>query len=52
MSKKSKVALIKCESYDINLITNAVNKGINLLGGASAFVKHAEKIILKPRTFL
>jgi len=44
----SKVALIKCESYDGLDVHNAVQKGLDLLGGVSKFVKKGEKILLKP----
>jgi len=33
----STVALIKCESYDLSDVKDAVKKGINLLGGVSKF---------------
>ena len=44
----SKVALIRCESYDENAVKAAVQRGIELLGGAAAFVQKGEKILLKP----
>jgi uncharacterized protein (DUF362 family)/Pyruvate/2-oxoacid:ferredoxin oxidoreductase delta subunit len=44
----STVALIKCESYDLSDVKDAVQKGINLLGGVSKFAKSGEKILLKP----
>lgn len=44
----SKVALIKCESYDYEKVRSAVKKGLELLGGAEAFVKPGENILLKP----
>jgi len=44
----SKVALIRCESYEYEEVKAVVEKGISLLGGASGFVKAGEKILLKP----
>lgn len=44
----SKVALVRCESYDYDQVKAAVQKGIDLLGGALAFAKPGEKILLKP----
>ena len=44
----SKVALIKCESYDYDKVKKSVNKGISLLGGVSKFVQKKENILLKP----
>ena len=45
---KIKVALIKCDSYDLNKVKNAINRGIDLLGGIDAFIKDGDKILLKP----
>jgi len=44
----SKVALIRCESYDSEEVKAAVKRGIDLLGGANQFVSPGEKILLKP----
>ncbi len=43
-----KVVLVNCESYDYDQVKGSVQKGINLLGGPSAFAKPGEKILLKP----
>ena len=44
----SKVALIRCESYDNAEVKASVQRGIDLLGGAGAFAAPGEKILLKP----
>ena len=44
----SKVALIRCESYDYNEVKKAVIRGIELIGSAGKFVKSGQKVILKP----
>ena len=44
----SKVALIHCEDYEYERVQAAVQKGIGLFGGAAAFTKPDEKILLKP----
>ncbi len=44
----SKVAIIKCSSYDEDKVYQSVLKGIDLLGGISQFVGKDEKILLKP----
>ena len=44
----SKVVLIKCDSYDLNKVKDAINRGIDLLGGIDAFIKDGDKILLKP----
>ena len=44
----SKVAVIKCESYDYEKVREAVRRGIELIGGPLDFVKPGEKILLNP----
>jgi len=43
----SKVALIRCESYESGDVLEAVQKGIDLVGGADKFAGRGEKILLK-----
>jgi uncharacterized protein (DUF362 family) len=49
---KSKVALIRCDDYDEAKVYNAVNRGIDLIGGISCFVKYGEKIVMKPNVLI
>jgi uncharacterized protein (DUF362 family)/NAD-dependent dihydropyrimidine dehydrogenase PreA subunit len=44
---KTKIAIIRCESYDEKTVYDAIKKGINLIGGIGLFVKKNEKILLK-----
>lgn len=44
---KSKVAVVHCSSYEIDEVRQAVSRGLELIGGAGAFVKPGEKILLK-----
>ena len=44
---KSKVALIRCNSYDQQEVNQAISRGLELLGGAGSFCKAEEKILLK-----
>lgn len=46
--KMSKVALVRCESYEYDEVKAAVEKGLALLGGAEKFAGSGEKILLKP----
>jgi uncharacterized protein (DUF362 family) len=48
IQKKTKVALVKCDSYDYEQVYDAVEAGLELLGGISNFVKEGEKILIKP----
>jgi uncharacterized protein (DUF362 family)/NAD-dependent dihydropyrimidine dehydrogenase PreA subunit len=44
---KSRVALVRCNSYDISEVRQAVSRGLELIGGAGSFVKPGEHILLK-----
>ncbi|MEI0606089.1 DUF362 domain-containing protein [Brachyspira pulli] len=44
----SKVAVIKCENYNLEEVKNSINKAIDLLGGIDSFVKENDKVLLKP----
>ena len=50
--KKSRVALIKCDTYDDRQVYEAVEAGINLLGGISNFIKPDERILIKPNVLI
>lgn len=44
----SKVALVRCESYELNAVKAAVLRGVELIGGAKQFANAGERILLKP----
>ncbi|MFH0977447.1 MAG: DUF362 domain-containing protein [Spirochaetota bacterium] len=44
----SKVAFIRCESYEYGEVRKAVQRGIDLIGGAGRFVRKGQKVLLKP----
>lgn len=46
--QKSTVALIKCNTYDDKRVYEAVEAGLDLLGGISNFIKPGERIVIKP----
>lgn len=48
----STVAIVRCDSYEQAEVQKAVNRGLNLLGGAEAFVKPCETILLKPNLLI
>jgi uncharacterized protein (DUF362 family)/NAD-dependent dihydropyrimidine dehydrogenase PreA subunit len=48
MDNKSKVVLIKCDSYEIEPVRAAIKSGLVLLGGAQQFARQGEKILVKP----
>lgn len=44
----AKVVLLYCDSYEYETVKDAIQRGLAILGGPSAFVKPGEKILLKP----
>ncbi len=45
---KSKVAILRCDTYDEEQVYEAVKIGVDLIGGISSFVSPGEIIVLKP----
>ncbi|MCJ7808243.1 MAG: DUF362 domain-containing protein [Dehalococcoidia bacterium] len=45
---KSKVAIIRCDTYDEDQVYEAIKAGVDLIGGISSFVSPGETIVLKP----
>ncbi|MBD3385121.1 DUF362 domain-containing protein [candidate division KSB1 bacterium] len=45
---KSRVAVIRCNGYDTEKVEKAIQTGIELLGGISAFADKGETLLLKP----
>ena len=48
IKKMSKVAIVKCENYEEDVVKKAVEKSINLLGGISNFIDKKDKVFIKP----
>lgn len=44
---KSKVAIVRCNSYNQKEVSKAIARGLDLLGGVGAFIKADEKILMK-----
>ena len=45
---KPKVAVVRCDSYDGDMVYEALRRGIDLLGGLSVFASPGERILVKP----
>jgi len=45
---KSKVAIVRCDTYDRAAVSEAVEKGVELIGGATLLVRSGEAIVMKP----
>lgn len=48
----SRVAIVKCESYEQGLVQEAANKAINLLGGITNFIKPGSRVLVKPNLLM
>ena len=44
----SRVAAVRCSSYEAATVDAAVTRGIGLLGGAERFARSGERLVLKP----
>jgi|WetSurMetagenome_2_1015567.scaffolds.fasta_scaffold142913_1 uncharacterized protein (DUF362 family)/NAD-dependent dihydropyrimidine dehydrogenase PreA subunit len=49
---KTKVVLVRCNDYSEDRVYDAIERGFDLLGGISKFVKLGEKIVLKPNVLI
>ncbi|MEW6170780.1 MAG: DUF362 domain-containing protein [Candidatus Omnitrophota bacterium] len=49
---KSQVAIVKCSSYNFNLVEEKIRLAISFLGGIEKFVKPKSKVLLKPNLLL
>lgn len=49
---KSKVSIVKCKSYNTALVSDAVKRSIELIGGITAFIKPNSKVLIKPNLLM
>ncbi len=47
-----KVSIIKCKSYDPDLVLAAVKKSVDLAGGLPSFIKPQSKVLVKPNLLM
>jgi len=52
MKKPSQAAVIRCETYQKESVQKAVEKGLEVLGGAQRFAQPGEKILIKPNLLI
>jgi uncharacterized protein (DUF362 family)/Pyruvate/2-oxoacid:ferredoxin oxidoreductase delta subunit len=48
MNPNARVAILKCESYEPERVTDTISQGIEMIGGVGEFVRAGEKILIKP----
>jgi len=51
-AEKTKVALVACDSYEEPVVASAVRRAVDLIGGAAAFARPGETILLKPNVLV
>jgi uncharacterized protein (DUF362 family)/Pyruvate/2-oxoacid:ferredoxin oxidoreductase delta subunit len=44
----ARVAVVRCDSYEPDVVQAAVDRGLELLGGAARFATAGERVLLKP----
>ena len=49
---KSKVAIVKCKSYEPSLVQEATRKAIDLIGGVSIFIRPQSRVLVKPNLLM
>jgi uncharacterized protein (DUF362 family)/Pyruvate/2-oxoacid:ferredoxin oxidoreductase delta subunit len=49
---KSRVVIIRCDTYEDGPVLTAIHKGVDMLGGISVFAKPGERIVLKPNILI
>ncbi len=49
---KSRVIVVKCDTYEYEQVLKAVGTGFDLLGGVSAFARPGERIVMKPNVLI
>lgn len=49
---KSKVSIIRCNSYDSSLVLEATKKAVDLIGGITSFVKPESTVLVNPNLLL
>ena len=48
MNTRSKVIVVPCSTYDKETVYRAVKAGVLALGGIGSFIRHEERILVKP----
>ncbi|MGC9360161.1 MAG: DUF362 domain-containing protein [Anaerolineae bacterium] len=48
MGERQAVALVRCDSYDMDVVEAALARGLQQLGGMEAFVSAGQRVVLKP----
>ena len=49
---KSRVAVMRCDTYDEDQVLKTIRAGLDLLGGISVFAKPGERIVMKPNILI
>jgi len=49
---KSSISLVKCDSYDPDLVLSATRKAVDLIGGISKYVRPKSKVLVKPNLLM
>ncbi len=48
----AKVSIVKCAGYDPALVSPAVKKAVDLVGGITSFIKPGSRVLVKPNLLM
>jgi uncharacterized protein (DUF362 family) len=48
----SQISIIKCDSYNPDLVLLAVKQAVDLLGGVTQFIKPQSRVLVKPNLLM
>jgi uncharacterized protein (DUF362 family)/ferredoxin len=48
----SRISIVKCSSYDSDLVLSSVKKSLDLLGGITNFIRPKAKVLVKPNLLM
>lgn len=46
------ISIVKCKSYDPAIVLESTREAVNLLGGITAYIKPASKVLIKPNLLI
>lgn len=49
---KAKISIVRCESYNSDLVFQSVLKALDLIGGISAYIKPQSRVLVKPNLLM
>jgi len=48
----AKVSIVKCNSYEPEIVQQGIRQALDLLGGITSFIKPNSKVLIKPNLLM